>query len=315
MSVPLHKLPGSPTLSGVILANTTSKATALKVNLTAITDPGVGNDSSQGYGVGSMWVNTSTDVVWLCGDDAVGASVWGSTGTGNALAVSAAITAVNTFGSGNVIKKTVGGYALAQADSLSNAKALGVIQSASGASFVVVYAGKCTVTAHGFTIGATLYLSSVSAGLLTETEPTTRGQVSKPVAIVLDANTLIIVNQRGILIPASNTGYTATALSAGGTISITPISSNQNQKISGVLLASQTINLLRTNAVAGDKFKFNLAGITTTSTITLTFQENSAGALVFFPNASAGSTVYGDIEFIFNGISWEVNSQNTTENE
>lgn len=45
-------------------------------NTTAVTDPGVSNDSSQGYAVGSIWINTSASRVWMCQSAAVGAAVW-----------------------------------------------------------------------------------------------------------------------------------------------------------------------------------------------------------------------------------------------
>ncbi len=49
-------------------------------NLTATTDPGVGNDSTQGYVVGSRWINTSASRMWVCQSSAAGAAVWILTG-------------------------------------------------------------------------------------------------------------------------------------------------------------------------------------------------------------------------------------------
>src|SRR5216684_4756969 len=45
-------------------------------NLAATTDPGVSNDSSQGYQPGSFWFNTTTKRVWIAQTVAVGAAVW-----------------------------------------------------------------------------------------------------------------------------------------------------------------------------------------------------------------------------------------------
>lgn len=47
-----------------------------KSNLTAIIDPAVGNDSSQGYKAGSFWLNTVTPSFWVAASVAVGAAVW-----------------------------------------------------------------------------------------------------------------------------------------------------------------------------------------------------------------------------------------------
>lgn len=44
--------------------------------VTATTNPTSADDKNKGYGVGSVWVNTSTDAVFICADDAVGGAVW-----------------------------------------------------------------------------------------------------------------------------------------------------------------------------------------------------------------------------------------------
>lgn len=131
------------------------------------------------------------------------------------------ITFANAFSAGNVITHTLGSYGKAQADSAANAEVFGVLSAATGANFTICYAGKMTLAAHGFTDAAVLFLSAVTPGLLTATEPTTPGQVSKPVAIVYDANTLLIIPQRGMLVPAANTVYVdAGNLASSGTTNI-----------------------------------------------------------------------------------------------
>jgi len=47
-----------------------------KVNSAATTDPTVNDDSDDGYDVGSIWVNTTDDSVFVCVDSTVGAAVW-----------------------------------------------------------------------------------------------------------------------------------------------------------------------------------------------------------------------------------------------
>jgi len=51
-----------------------------KNNFTATTDPGTGDDSDDGYEVGSRWLNTNTDTFFQCADASVGAAVWVSPG-------------------------------------------------------------------------------------------------------------------------------------------------------------------------------------------------------------------------------------------
>jgi hypothetical protein len=45
-------------------------------NTTATTDPGVGNDNTQGYFVGSLWVNTTNGRVWIAQAVGTGAAAW-----------------------------------------------------------------------------------------------------------------------------------------------------------------------------------------------------------------------------------------------
>lgn len=53
-------------------------------NYSAASNPTSGDDKEDGYGVGSLWVNTNTNTIWVCVDDTMGAAVWvnvsGSTG-------------------------------------------------------------------------------------------------------------------------------------------------------------------------------------------------------------------------------------------
>jgi hypothetical protein len=49
-------------------------------NLSATTDPGAGNDNTQGYGPGSEWINTTNNREWTCVSAATGAAVWSFSG-------------------------------------------------------------------------------------------------------------------------------------------------------------------------------------------------------------------------------------------
>lgn len=54
----------------------------LQDNLTAVVDPTTSADSASGYSVGSLWVNTLTNQVFICADAGVGAAVWRQNGGG-----------------------------------------------------------------------------------------------------------------------------------------------------------------------------------------------------------------------------------------
>ena len=127
-----------------------------------------------------------------------------STSSASGTAIEKTNTASNAFSVGNSIRRDAGGFALDQADSDANCVShLGLIKAASGSNFTVVYAGEMTWTAHGFTVGAALYLSPSSPGGVTATAPSTPGQIVRIVAIVLDANTVLVVEGRNIPVPAA----------------------------------------------------------------------------------------------------------------
>ena len=59
-----------------ILDLTNRGETKPKSNYTATAAPGVGDDIDDGYGVGSMWIDTTNDNVYQCTDATAGAAVW-----------------------------------------------------------------------------------------------------------------------------------------------------------------------------------------------------------------------------------------------
>jgi parallel beta-helix repeat protein len=68
---------GSNTITGLTNSDVgLSNVPNLKVNLTATSDPGVNDDSSAGYAVGSRWANTSTDNEFVCLDNSIGVAIW-----------------------------------------------------------------------------------------------------------------------------------------------------------------------------------------------------------------------------------------------
>lgn len=83
----------------------------LKGTHEAAADPAVGDDSADGYVVGSRWVNTTDDKEFICLDNTLGAAVW--TETTGAGAGSGDITAVlgDTTGDVPVLFQTAGTFA------------------------------------------------------------------------------------------------------------------------------------------------------------------------------------------------------------
>lgn len=67
---------GVATLDGFVYGNGAAAMTAVKANLGAVVDPTVNEDSGDGYGIGSIWVNTATKNIFFATDVTVGAAVW-----------------------------------------------------------------------------------------------------------------------------------------------------------------------------------------------------------------------------------------------
>lgn len=53
-----------------------STSEMIKDNFAATTAPGVGDDSGDGYAVGSRWIDTTNDTLYVCLDATAGAAIW-----------------------------------------------------------------------------------------------------------------------------------------------------------------------------------------------------------------------------------------------
>lgn len=107
------------------------------------------------------------------------------------------------FAVGDVLKRTATDYAKAQADSAVNAEVVGLVQSVTTDAFVLRSFGKMTGLA-GLTSGVVYFLSPSTPGVLTATEPSIAGQVSKPILIADSTTTGFVFNMRGLLIPSTD---------------------------------------------------------------------------------------------------------------
>lgn len=104
------------------------------------------------------------------------------------------------FSAGQVLRHNGTIWVTAQANSAANAEAVGVIESVTTHTFVLVLAGYISGLS-GFTAGVAHFLSASSAGALTATEPTATTQVSKSMLIAISTSAGYVVQHRGYLIP------------------------------------------------------------------------------------------------------------------
>jgi len=148
------------------------------------------------------------------------------------------------FSVGDVLRSSGsdGAYAKAQANNAANAEVLGIITAVPDVNtFTLTVAGYITTAAAvpNETAGSALFLSAATAGALTATEPSTAGQISKPVAIVTTANaSMILVAYRGETLSSGYNNWDVNGseliLDADGDTSLTADTDDQiDVKISG----------------------------------------------------------------------------------
>jgi hypothetical protein len=97
--------------------------------------------------------------------------------------------------------KSDGKYGLAKADVVGTMPGVAIAAAsiANNATGNFYKFGEVTLASHGFTVGATLYVSAVTAGLKTTTAPSTSGYQVQKIGWVQDANTIMFYPELTII--------------------------------------------------------------------------------------------------------------------
>lgn len=180
---------------------------------------------------------------------------------------------------GDVIKSTGSNtYGKAQADSAANSEVVGIVTTVTDSNnFTFTAQGIITAGVPAQAAGTVMFLDPSTAGALTATEPSTSGQVSKPVLIVLEnATKAVFQNFRGMEI-VDPPNYDNTE------VLIIPISDEITSIETGTAVV--TFHM---------PYEFNLtavkAGLTTSSSSgNPTFDVNDDGSSIFSTNLSIDS--------------------------
>jgi hypothetical protein len=96
------------------------------------------------------------------------------------------------------IKNMAGHYEKAQADSAANAEVVGIVTVVTDSANFTFVSGGQTLEMTGLTANSVYFLDPSTAGLLTLTEPTTAGQISRPVLYTDSSTSGFYLPYRGV---------------------------------------------------------------------------------------------------------------------
>ena len=105
----------------------------------------------------------------------------------------------HTFVVGNLVYHNGVQFALASASNAALAEVAGMVVDVTPGEFTIGVGGVITGLT-GIIPGAVYFLSAVSPGTYTTTEPSSAGHTSKPIMIGINSTACIFTNHRGIVL-------------------------------------------------------------------------------------------------------------------
>lgn len=215
-------------------------------NTSWVAQSGGGGVSSPLTTKGDIWGYSTTDARIPIGSDGTFLTADSSQSTGVAWSggintdsqlVKLITQSSHGFSVGDILYLSGSTYTKAIATSLAASEVVGIVSVVNSSdTFTLCLNGLLTTGLSGLSAGTLYYLSPSSAGTATSTEPTTNGQVSKPVYIAASSTTAYLcINQRGKLISSSSSGalvlITTTAANDSASISFTGLSNTYSRYI------------------------------------------------------------------------------------
>lgn len=207
------------------------------------------------------------------------------------------VTQANTFSVGQAIYRNGGTYSLAKADASETAEVIGIVELANSTTFTMVTGGY-TAALSGLVAGTVYFLSDVTAGLITATEPTTIGNISKPLLTATTTTAGYVNIMRGVVVGGANARSTVNIASGTGPFTVQDVSAYTGGTIEGTVVLAATTPL-KGNYVL--RFIKNGAGtdynmsVSVTGDVPATFTITAAGLI----QATVGSPA-GYLSAVFN---------------
>jgi hypothetical protein len=135
------------------------------------------------------------------------------------------VQAAHGFSLAQILRFNGTSYVLAKADTAANAETPGIVSHVWDANrFTLLFFGYIPGGLSGLTSAQVYFLSPTTAGALTATEPSTAGQISKPLLIADSATSGFFFDWRGMTIPAPITTMTLNPLMIGTDMRLSSIS-------------------------------------------------------------------------------------------
>jgi hypothetical protein len=138
-------------------------------------------------------------------------------------------------------------YALADASAASTAEVVGIVESVPDTDTFVLLTSGYISTLSGLTAG-TVYFLSTTAGEYTATEPSTVGEVSKPLFVAVSATEAYFVNMRGSVVGTASSTLLVERFSGDGsdttfTLGSSPLEENTFVMVEGVYQQKNTYSI------------------------------------------------------------------------
>ncbi len=184
--------------------------------------------------------------------------------------------AAHGFTVGQVIRMQTGTWVLAQANTASNAEAIGVVDEVIDVNTYVVVTHGVTTKLTGLTLDTVYYLDTATPGLLTTTVTNTVGQIAKPILYAKSATEAYIYDRIGIEVAANDpVSYSENHVITAGEVTVgfftlTNVPNNKTLVECTVVGGPKQVNLDYANrtatadyailGVANDEFHFNNNG-------------------------------------------------------
>lgn len=235
-------------------------------NLSASTAPAVTDDSGDGYGIGSLWIDTTLDKGYLCLDDTVGAAVWFELGSG----------------SGGVLNNYAGTVQPTATDDSGDGYSVGSVWMLYGATY------RCAVATVGAAQWVAQQLPLVATGsllvpqahqqiIIREIDITGTLDIQGELA-VLEGGDTIAGLQRSITSVSVNTTLTAnhyTVLVSGTTTITLPAAASHNKRIYNI--KNVGVGTVTIDANASETIDGSLTQVLSLSNSNLTIQCDGTG--------------------------------------